>query len=550
MHQSATPRSPFARSPKGQRCSSHNSRGHPSHRSDRDQEHPNTRSKSTSKVYDNENKDPCLQRKTKVSLQRKVQCTQVNIAKTAISNSTYSYNFHAQVKNLTRPLQELSVNHLNENRRRQAPPTKVAYSPTSFSEPPSTDPTSTAILWRQVRIRSLSVMAPPKPRKLVSPPSTVTTSRSRSGKSVSSDTTRSTPNQNSTTKDTDFREKVLRPRGIVITDRGGLQGQQIVLDTPYSYFQTPTPPSEISYADHYNGEHGSPGSPIKSNVWLNLNKSNIDDMAQEYQIMNARRLCEDEFASYAKGVLLKRDRRNLDPEVRCWTVDRMVKPTLKPGRLLEVPPILGQMEASVASFRFHLLPDCMYWISLQGFNPDYRSAIKGLTYVIDDSEVTCPYMTVEFKKDGSSKDQAENQVAGASALILYNRYKLRLQCLEAEKASINQHSFKDVMHFGLTLCSANCEIFLCQPTLTEKGEWKGCSMSLIGSYNCTRPREARFVAEWVNEIHFWGMQRHGKSCEDDVKGYLRATLAHKARVSDIAHRLPIPEDTSTALSSP
>ena len=138
-----------------------------------------------------------------------------------------------------------------------------------------------------------------------------------------------------------------------------------------------------------------------------MSKSSIDSIAKEYRIMNERRLCEDEFASYAKEELLRRDHRDLDPDTRSWTVDRMVKPTLKPGRLLEVPPILEE-EDSVASFRFHFLPNYMYWISLHGFIADYRSAIKGQTYVIDDSEVTCPYLTVEFKKDGTSKDQAEN----------------------------------------------------------------------------------------------------------------------------------------------
>jgi hypothetical protein len=163
----------------------------------------------------------------------------------------------------------------------------------------------------------------------------------------------------------------------VIADRGGLQGQQIVLDIPYSYFQTGVPPPEISSANHYNGDHGSPWSPTESKVWLDASKSSIDSIAKEYRIMNERRLCEDEFASYAKEELLRRDHRDLDPDTRSWTVDGMVKPTLKPGRLLEVPPIVEEGEDSVANFRFHFLPGCMYWISLHGFNANYGSAIKG-----------------------------------------------------------------------------------------------------------------------------------------------------------------------------
>jgi hypothetical protein len=322
----------------------------------------------------------------------------------------------------------------------------------------------------------------------------------------------------------------------MITNQRGLQGQLVVLDTPYSYFRTGLPPSGTSSADHYNGVHGSPGSPIKSKVWLDVSKSSTDSIAKEYQTMNARRLCEDEFASFAKEEFLRRDYRDLDPDTRFWTVDRMVKLTLMPGKLLEVPPIVEEGEDSIANFRFHLFPDCMYWISLHGFNPDYRSAIKGQTYVVDDSEVTCPYLTVEFRKDGTSKDQVENQVAAVSALMLYNRYYLRLERLKAQKVLIDQSSFEDVMHFGLTFCGAICEIFICQPTLTERGEWNGCRMSLINSYNCTRSREVKFAVEWLNEIHFWGMHVHGKGCENDLKGYLLATLPHASRVSDV--RLP------------
>ena len=101
------------------------------------------------------------------------------------------------------------------------------------------------------------------------------------------------------------------------------------------------------------------------------------------------------------------------------------------------------------------------------------------------------------------------------------------------------------MHFGLTFCGANCEIFICQLTLTEKGEWNGCRMSLVGSYNCTRSREVKFVLEWLSEIHFWGMHVYGKGCEDDLKGYLLASLAHTARVSDVVHRPSVAEDVSS-----
>jgi hypothetical protein len=368
---------------------------------------------------------------------------------------------------------------------------------------------------------------------------------SRGGKSVGSNTTTNTFTQSVTIKDPDFRQKVLTPRGIVFTDQAGLQGPQIVVEAPYSYFHTREPPLGTGSADHYNGAHGSPSAPIKSKVWLDASESSVDSIAEEYRLMRERQMCEGEFALYAREHLLKPDYRNLNPKERSWTVDRMVESTLKPGKLLEVPPIVEEGEDSVANFRFHLFPDCMYWISLHGFNRNYRSSIKGQIYVFKDSRVTCPYLTVEFKKNGTSLEQAENQVAAASALMLYNRYHLRLKRLKAEKAPIGRSSFENVKHFGLTFCGPDCDIYVCHPTLTEKGEWNGCRMSLVASYECTVSEDVKFLLEWLNEIHFWGMHVHGKGCEDDFKGFLHATGTYTARVSEVANLLAVAEEVES-----
>ena len=548
-----TPQSPLEGSRRSQRLSCRSTQMRSLNRSDPGSRRLNSRSATLKQMHSSGGGDGRL--RPSMTVLQTEHCKRVRNAKA--SNFT-------QVNRPTRPLQDISVNCLVKKQQGRK---HSSNSPTSFSEPLPTDPASTAILWQQVRAWSLASMIPRLPsnsRRQVPPPSTGRSTRSqsdnlaspsstrtatrsqgdksgsfrggksgsaRSGKSASSNTNTST--QGVTIKDPNFREKILTPRGIVITDQGGLQGQMLVLDTPYSYFQTRVPPPGTCSANHYNGAHGSPSAPIESKVWLDISESRVDSIAEEYQVMNKRHLNEDEFASYAKEQLLKQDRRVLDPNTRFWTVDRMAKPTLKPEKLLEVPPIVEEGEDSAATFRFHLFPDCMYWISLHGFNPDYRSSIKGQIHVIKDSRVTCPYLTVEFKREGMSPDQAENQAAAASALMLYNRYRLRLKRLKAEKAPINRSSFKDVMHYGLVFCGADWDFYICQPTLTDNGEWNGCTMSLVASYDCTLSRDVKFVLEWLNEIHFWGMHVHGKGCENDLKGYLLATLPHASRVSEV-----------------
>jgi len=74
-------------------------------------------------------------------------------------------------------------------------------------------------------------------------------------------------------------------------------------------------------------------------------------------------------------------------------------------------------------------PDCAYWLSLRGFNPRYRFQIQNCTFVRD--WITCPYFSVEFKRDGESEDVAVRQVCAAGALALFNRCYLHLEARKA-----------------------------------------------------------------------------------------------------------------------
>ena len=92
----------------------------------------------------------------------------------------------------------------------------------------------------------------------------------------------------------------------------------------------------------------------------------------------------------------------------------------------EAPPILHSPDTSHA-YNFDIRPDCAYWLSLRAFNKDWRDRVEEYTLIIYD-RVTCPYFTVEFKRDDSGDVVAENQIATAGALALYNRYLLRSAC--------------------------------------------------------------------------------------------------------------------------
>ena len=69
---------------------------------------------------------------------------------------------------------------------------------------------------------------------------------------------------------------------------------------------------------------------------------------------------------------------------------------------------------------FDARPDCAYWLSLQAFSIEYATQIQEWAYMVN-QRITCPYLMVELKKINSESLSAENQVAAAAALALYDR---------------------------------------------------------------------------------------------------------------------------------
>ena len=145
----------------------------------------------------------------------------------------------------------------------------------------------------------------------------------------------------------------------------------------------------------------------------------------EYTQMRGRGLCEEEFATLAKETFLVRRWRCAEvSQDRQWRAERMLQLVCLPGENAHwrMPPILGSNAAAGVAWKWDVRPDCAYWLSLKAFNPRYRYQIQNCAFVRDD--ITCPYFTIEFKRDGQSEDVAIRQVIAAGSLALYNRWRL------------------------------------------------------------------------------------------------------------------------------
>ena len=176
-------------------------------------------------------------------------------------------------------------------------------------------------------------------------------------------------------RDNEFREAVLRSRGVVI------EGTTYSLAEPFAHFGTQHTAAANCRSLRELGN---------LRVWLKDNDSLFEEISEEYHSMVQNNLCEAEFATYGKEKLFKNEPRRFEiPEDRKWRTERMIELVAKPSprERWEAPPVLDS-SGSHRDNKFDIRPDCSYWLSLQAFNKDFVMCDR----------VTCPYFTVEFKR--------------------------------------------------------------------------------------------------------------------------------------------------------
>ena len=107
-----------------------------------------------------------------------------------------------------------------------------------------------------------------------------------------------------------------------------------------------------------------------------------------------------------------------------------------------------------------------------------------------------PYLIIEFKKDdvASDSDVAENQVAAAASMALYNRFNLRKARIEQAKRS-NDRSTLDLSNmkvYGITFRASWYTIWCITPKVTtDTSQWAGCQMTSVYEGTCVAEIDVR-----------------------------------------------------------
>ena len=303
--------------------------------------------------------------------------------------------------------------------------------------------------------------------------------------------------------DKDFEIEVLAKRGIFIcSDQPS--------GTAFPHFGTSPPTTDL--LQHYREFNQD------TLVWLDMDEETARRVVRAYLYMRYHHLCEAEYATYAKENFLKGDIRDLEPDPhRLWKTQRMIELVAKPDNLSKwrTPP---EVDSKITGkrYEFDIRPDCSYWLSIQAFNPQYKDQIEEWTCVMHES-ITCPYFTVEFKRDDSDIAVAKLQVAAASALALYNRFLLKQACLDVTGKKWSSKAFNQLRHYGLTFTGEAYAFWCTTPIKSDDWSWKGCRMERVFQSKCSHEIGLKNFVDWINEIHRWGLTVHGKACEADLR---------------------------------
>jgi len=317
----------------------------------------------------------------------------------------------------------------------------------------------------------------------------------------------------------DFDACVLAPRGIILH-------RSVQFVTPHFHFET----EPLQTTDELRTPYKILPELQNTTIWIERRMPFLERVKKEYFCMTYNSEPEAEFQDFALGNLLRRECREIElPETRTFLPERLLQTILKcalsdPNEFWVMPPVT-QPATPQRPYNFDIRPDCTYWISLQPFSSKYRFTVQSVVALHSQDRLLCPYLTIEFKRDTTADTKAEQQVAVAGSLALYNRWSLRKRRLSKCDASYSaEESWRHIRHYGVTFGGPKYKVWCLEPTHSSDETWQGCRMKLLSAGSCANhTSDVLNLVDWLNEIHRWGISVHGPECEKDVKVLIHAS---------------------------
>ncbi|KAH7062703.1 hypothetical protein B0J12DRAFT_736214 [Macrophomina phaseolina] len=310
-----------------------------------------------------------------------------------------------------------------------------------------------------------------------------------------------------------FEPTIAAPRAIEIVEDVHIVKTQNV----WKHFGNAQP--STSSRDEIGYYKGLPGLE-DTNVWLSTSADFVEEVRNEWAALREYGLNEGEHETTAYELLLKREKRRpgVEPKTQNFIPERMIKMHIRPhpDDAWNAPPIIRRPSIVMGpDWSYVIKPDCMYWLSLQGFRHEYGSQMKDYVFVAG-KRILSPYLSIEHKPDDKEYRKAKHQIVCSAALAVFNRFQLRQTTLQRRGQPWADTDMDIVRHYGLHMMGRDYGFWLIRPIISPEGIWDGCRMERLVRGQLDIESEIKVFIHWLNEIHRWGLTVHAQAVRQDI----------------------------------
>ncbi|KAI0109570.1 hypothetical protein GGR51DRAFT_511966 [Nemania sp. FL0031] len=324
--------------------------------------------------------------------------------------------------------------------------------------------------------------------------------------------------------DKEFATEVLRPYGITIE----FNGQSREYDH-FGFMGLPDKSEDRVQAYKKKLPHVT--------VWVENVKE--EDVQSQYNFMKHQRCNNAQYSRYALRIFFLEEQQHLTLGGERWVPYSTAELVWGPKGEWVTPPILDGMHPRPYDWDYRT--DVTYWTPSEAFEPNYREIISTMTSEVHQRGF-CPYLTIEFKRDGLKYEVAQCQVAVAAAMSLFNRYRLKCLTLEATGQQWSNEDKSQMRHYGITFMGSQWKVWCIRPKRTQG--WDGCKMEAIYYNDCHTSVGVSRLIRFINDIHYWGLAVHGQSCMDDILALDKARVEARKQKEEEAIDVSVLESSS------
>jgi len=310
---------------------------------------------------------------------------------------------------------------------------------------------------------------------------------------------------------------LLEQAGVVFTQRS-------IAKDAWTFFEQP----KAVTADDVNKDF--PGSTVFSF----LDEATITKYVREIKTHMEATCSEAEWADLYKRVLfLHQDSYEGEYDQQSKRVWRRLEMACPHG----VGPRPSRFSGELAERLLTQKRDAVYLITGHMMEPLMRGVLGQHVDMMPKTLAMAPYLTIEFKKPtGANRDwqTAENQLALEMVRTVFSNFAMHFNGLLASQLPLTEDAFSTVREYGAVAIRNTIGFYEMRPKLeipatkppgdqphTIDEIFQSFELAKLWNADISTAFELKRVTEMVNEIHRFGLEKHGKRVKEDLEALIR-----------------------------